>query len=377
VDLSATVASIGGTILAGAAIGAAASAVVDTAIQIEHIDVFHDQKSFNWDELEHSLEIGALTGGAGAGVGLGARALAPMLQDGLPGFSQAANAFSKMPEWMQAGARGTLVGGGMAAGIDELTTGQVNPLDVALGATSGALGDMVAGGRGRPTGELRSSVDGSGYVIQERDLQFLGISRQQVEWWAKGEAPLGMTPSQYQEFRLSLLDALQREGIPPNQVDIRLQGSSANFLSGPHKTMPTEADLGGDPEALARLKEWFAGDTNRPAARPFDSMHKLGLDEPSDYDLNISSTRMMERAQAWWAASGGQGEVPVQGHGYLSKDVMEQAFPRLQTWADQWSQVFGRHVSQAVFPSSGPWDTSATGISVHFKETDWIVHRVP
>src|SRR5207302_1322456 len=58
VDLSATVASIGGTILAGAAIGAAASAVVDTAIQIEHIDLFHDQKSFNWDELQHSLEIG-------------------------------------------------------------------------------------------------------------------------------------------------------------------------------------------------------------------------------------------------------------------------------------------------------------------------------
>jgi hypothetical protein len=159
VDLSATVASIGGTILAGAAIGAAASTLVDTAIQIEHIDVFHDQKSFNWDELEHSLEIGALTGGAGAGVGLGARAVAPMLEDGLPGLSQAANAFGKMPQWMQSGVRGTLVGGGMAAGIDELTTGQVNPLDVALGATSATLGDVVAG-RAAPPGGATTDVSG-------------------------------------------------------------------------------------------------------------------------------------------------------------------------------------------------------------------------
>src|SRR5438874_1686405 len=82
-----------------------------------HADLFHDQKSFNWDELEHALEIGALTGGAGAGVGLGARAAAPFLEDGLPGLSKAANAFGKVPDWMQAGIRGTLVGGGMAAGI--------------------------------------------------------------------------------------------------------------------------------------------------------------------------------------------------------------------------------------------------------------------
>src|SRR5438105_2511251 len=128
VELSTTVATIGGTILAGAAIGAAAAVVVDTAVQIEHIDLFHDQQSFNWDELEQSLGIGALTGGVGASVGLGARAVAPLLEDGLPGFSRAANGFGKMPEWMQAGVRGSLVGGGTAAGVDERTTGQVDPL---------------------------------------------------------------------------------------------------------------------------------------------------------------------------------------------------------------------------------------------------------
>src|SRR5207253_11128086 len=95
VELSATVAEIGGIILAGVAIGTAASTVVDTAVQIEHIDLFHDQKDFNWTELEHAAEIGALTGGAGAAVGLGARAVAPLLEDGLPGFSKAANAVGK------------------------------------------------------------------------------------------------------------------------------------------------------------------------------------------------------------------------------------------------------------------------------------------
>src|SRR5258708_3771648 len=124
VELSSTVAAIGGTILAGAVIGAAASAVIDTAIQIEHIEVFHDQRSFDWTELEHSVEIGAVTGGAGAGIGIGARGLAPVLGDALPGFTRAANAFGRTPEWMQAGLRGTLVGGGTAALGDPVTTGQ-------------------------------------------------------------------------------------------------------------------------------------------------------------------------------------------------------------------------------------------------------------
>ena len=39
-------------------------------------------------------------------------------------------------------------------------------------------------------------------------------------------------------------------------------------------------------------------------------------------------------------------------------------------------QVLGRDVSHAVFPSEGPWDTSATGITVHFQDGDWII-RAP
>jgi hypothetical protein len=97
VELSATVLEIGGTLIAGAIVGMAASVVIDTAVQIEHIEVFHDQQSFDWGELGHSVEIGGLTGGAGAGLGLGARALAPALEDALPGFRQAANALGSEP----------------------------------------------------------------------------------------------------------------------------------------------------------------------------------------------------------------------------------------------------------------------------------------
>ena len=40
--------------------------------------------------------------------------------------------------------------------------------------------------------------------------------------------------------------------------------------------------------------------------------------------------------------------------------------------------ALGRDVSYAVFPSEGPWDTVVRdGVSVHFRDTDRIVHRVP
>lgn len=54
-----------------------------------------------------------------------------------PLLGRGARTFERVPAWAQSGTRGTLLGGGMAAGVDELTTGQVNQLDVALGATSG------------------------------------------------------------------------------------------------------------------------------------------------------------------------------------------------------------------------------------------------
>jgi hypothetical protein len=253
-DLSATVASIGGTILAGAAIGAAASAVVDTAIQIEHIDVFHDQKSFNWDEMEHSLEIGALTGGAGAGVGLGARALTPFLSDSLPGLSQAANAFGKMPEWMQAGIRGTVVGGGMAAGIDELTTGHVNPLDVALGATSGALGDMVAGG-GRTSsvkldGEIQSKaiqVNGQASLAERNITPDIQTVARETGGTRVGAAFVLKTQD---SIAAKMAGDVTRLGLSPDEAAARIKDAVRYTI-----TYPAHGHTSSAEQALASLEQ--------------------------------------------------------------------------------------------------------------------------
>jgi hypothetical protein len=384
VELSSTVAAILGTVLTGAAIGALASITIDTAIQVERVYGFHDQQSFDWGEFAHSAEIGALTGGVGSSVAIGARAVTPFLTEALPAFAKTADVWGSMPSWAQAGIRGTLVGGGVSAGMDQLATGHVNPFDVGLGAASGALGDIVGtrmggtGARTEPAG--RQPVDGSGYVIQQRDLQFLGISRDQVGWWSRREAPLGMTPTQYQDFRSSLLDTLRQEGIPPDHVDIRLHGSSANFFSSPLKPMPAEADLAGHPDAAARLHAWLGDDPNRPAQRPFDTMYKLGLDpRPSDYDVNISSTHMVDQARTWWDSQARTGElISPDHHGYLDKEAVAATFPRLNEWHIHWSQELGRDVSYAVFPSEGPWNTTmqGSGVSVHFRDTDWVIHRV-
>jgi hypothetical protein len=234
-------------------------------------------------------------------------------------------------------------------------------------------GDAQAGG---PPPDRSLPSDGTGYQIQQRDLDFLGITDEQYGWWADRSAPLGMTPEQYVEFRLTLLEALQAEGVSPDEVDIRLKGSSAEFFSGIHKTLFTEDDLAGNPDALARLAEWFGDDQNRPTRRPFDAHHKLGIEEPSDYDLNISCSRLVEVARALWESGRYDGEF-TQGHGYVKKTVMADAFPTLQQWSDHWSAVLGRDVSHAIFVSDGPYDTSqvGTGISVHFRDTDWTVHR--
>ena len=102
-------------------------------------------------------------------------------------------------------------------------------------------------------------------------------------------------------------------------------------------------------------------------------MHKLGLDDPSDYDLNISNDRMVEIARSRWDPTQYEGEL-IKGHGYLSKAVVREAFPHLDEWATSWSVRLGREVSHGVVSGSGPFDTSDTGISVHYRETDWFVH---
>ncbi|MBB5912857.1 hypothetical protein BJY24_001724 [Nocardia transvalensis] len=219
----------------------------------------------------------------------------------------------------------------------------------------------------------------SGYVIRDRDLDFLGLNREQVEWWMSGEAVLGMDPRTYRVWRFELLEALAKDGVPLDQVDIRVHGSGVNFFSSGGKKLLTEEELAGHPEALERMREWLGDDPERPTGRPFDSMYRLGLDLRSDFDLNISSGPMFERAAGKWDPEKFGGSL-TKDHGYLNKRLAHSEFPHLHRWAADWGARTGREMSLAIFDAHGPVDVRHLGVfkdSLVFSESDWIVHRPP
>lgn len=219
----------------------------------------------------------------------------------------------------------------------------------------------------------------TGAPLTHHDLDFLGLTEQQVEWWRSGDAPLGMTPDTYHAWIKDLRDALREDGIPPETADVRLLGSSARGFSGPHKRLLSDSEITERyPPAVARVAlerkaQWLGEDTQRLQSRPFDAMSKLGLDEPSDYDTNISCDLMVAKARSQWEADGEPVAFLSGDHEYVNKVVAGETFPHLQDWADRWSALLGRDVSWAVFPSTGPKDVSASGHFVHFQDDDWIV----
>jgi hypothetical protein len=183
-----------------------------------------------------------------------------------------------------------------------------------------------------------------------------------------------MTPVEFREFSSSLYDALAREGLAPEDIDIRLQGSSARFFSGEHKSLPLASDLVDNPEAQSQMGRWFGDDESRPLRRPFDSMYRLGLDnEPSDYDLQISSDSMVEACRDRWIADGSHKDLVHPKYGFITKKTFEKMFPSLWEWAEEWTARTGRPVVPALFPGTGPPDTSSTGVSSHFRESDWLI----
>jgi hypothetical protein len=183
-----------------------------------------------------------------------------------------------------------------------------------------------------------------------------------------------MSPEQYGEFRDTMYDGLRADGIAPEQVDARLQGSSANFFSGPHKTLPTESDI-TDPEAKQRYREWRGDAQQHPLRRPFDSMHRLGLDdEPSDYDVQLSSDAMVAKAEEVRRREFPNLQLLHPKYGFVRKEIVKSAFPHMTGWARGQSVRTGRPVVPAVFPGGGPPDmTGSGGPSSHFRPTDWRI----
>ncbi|ONI88601.1 hypothetical protein ALI144C_06080 [Actinosynnema sp. ALI-1.44] len=201
----------------------------------------------------------------------------------------------------------------------------------------------------------------SGYQINQRDKDFLGYSDEQMKWWQDGDAPLGMTPRQYHDFRASLADAMRAEGVDARDVDIRLKGSGVNGFSNPRKTLENAEHTD---ESRALMDEWLGDDPNRPTGRPFDSMHRLGAGdrEKSDFDVQIRSDDLVRIARERQALSPVLHKVEVDGkkvwqpapvvrekYGFVHKDVMREQFPELNKWAEHWERELGREVAPALF----------------------------
>jgi hypothetical protein len=139
--MAAVIADITATVFFSAAFGFLEGLAIDSVVQLEHIEVFYDQKDWNWGEFWQSGGMGALGGAAGGGMGAG---LARMGGKFAPGLLTGAG-------WGSRGARalvGAGVGGGSATIVDLAFTGSVNPLDVAIGTLAGAGGGAAARGRG-------------------------------------------------------------------------------------------------------------------------------------------------------------------------------------------------------------------------------------
>lgn len=232
--------------------------------------------------------------------------------------------------------------------------------------------------------------DDNDYVVLPAHIEFLRLTQQEILNFESRECPLGMDIAQFDFLVDSLKQALERDGV--KDYDIRLQGSSAHFFSGYHKEMPwhrtaiakefrnrmkavpTTAEL----DAIEhRLNTVWPLSEPRPERRPFDSMHRIGIDPyPSDYDIQVSSDEIAERATRRIQELGievSEGTIQSAAYNFFQKDIIDDVCPMLTRCAVvQSGRLHPRLVSVAVFPGGGP-PLREGRISAHFKGSDWIL----
>lgn len=243
--------------------------------------------------------------------------------------------------------------------------------------------------------QYESITDGYGYVLRGEDIDFLGLTDDAIASFQARHTPLGMSAEAFADFLTTLRDALATEGI--TDADIRLKGSSAEFFSGHHKFMPFD-DAGGvdrgqvlaafrrarkrtpKPYVLTQIMERVSAqwpeDASRPKRRPFDVMHRVGIDEePSDYDVQISSEQILQKARQLIVDLKLEPTdllVMNDVYKFISKDIFHDACPVLEDWRVRQSKDLGRPVTIAAFPGAGP--TRVDGpLSSHFRTSDWVI----
>ncbi|MDQ7877411.1 hypothetical protein Q9R08_05410 [Microbacterium sp. QXD-8] len=237
-------------------------------------------------------------------------------------------------------------------------------------------------------------VDRAGYAITLDDLDFLGLTVDQAADMKRGALPLGMSAAVYQEFVESLRGALHDEGA--TDADVRIQGSSVKFFSGHHKAMPWDRDEIEDEylkanssttplsayslnSILENLTGHWPDNSNRPEARPFDALYRVGLHgEASDYDVQISSHILVDKVRDQIRRRGVKPtdlRVNKPTYNFVKKEYSSQ-LAYLAQWAAKACELAGRPVTVAVFDGGGPPDVREEfgELSSHFRnDDDWII----
>ncbi|MEW2483381.1 hypothetical protein AB0876_27740 [Mycobacterium sp. NPDC049093] len=213
--------------------------------------------------------------------------------------------------------------------------------------------------------------DGSGYVITEHDLRFLGITDESLRNWRAGRVPLGLSEISFKALKEGLWNALDRDNVDPLGVDINIKGSSVFFFSGEHKTLPwTRDDIeeqlyihrGRIPEfKIGEVEDKLRGQwtaDKRPMRRPFDSMRVIGIARSgSDIDIELCSDAIAEKC-AYIA----QRRRPEKFHdvsiddqyNYIDEKIVREAMPKLIEYQEEISQDLDRDIYCVVFEKGGP-----------------------
>ncbi|MFF9667179.1 hypothetical protein ACF1FY_34530, partial [Streptomyces althioticus] len=169
VTVSEAIATIAATVLVGAAFGAVEAITVDLAVaQPIRVELFGDG-GYSLTEAADSAKTGGIMGGAGGGLGAGARVVSTAAETtenasvALAGLAKVANAADTVPGRM-------ITGAGLSAGYDAaFKTGPVMPLDLVLGAVGSAAGPRGSGKHPgaevpaptEPTGGVRPGTSGA------------------------------------------------------------------------------------------------------------------------------------------------------------------------------------------------------------------------
>jgi hypothetical protein len=155
---------------------------------------------------------------------------------------------------------------------------------------------------------LPQLLDSSGYETTRREIDFVGISEQDLADVVERRRPLGMTVEQWDRCQAELEDAIAKDGIDDH--DVRIQGTGAHFYStNPDKSFPQTVDevkaavsdkvsAGAIQRGIERYQRaGFGEEFEQPRDRFFDCLYRLSSrrKDRSDYDFQVSSDKLIAR----------------------------------------------------------------------------------